>query len=98
MASAVRVVDLFLIRERRKVLALLESFAWDFSLGKKVELQGSGVTLSARQTATGNQQGRAVVELEPMATWDEAVSIVAARRGGSIQLLPIGSDGADSGS
>lgn len=57
--------DVFVLRERHMVLVRLPSFAWDFTLGLRVHVQGSGLTLDMKQIGTGNHQGRATIMLSP---------------------------------
>jgi hypothetical protein len=87
MENSVRVIEVFTIGERRVLLAVLESFDWNFSLGLGVQLQGSGTVLRARQAGSGNHEGRAVVELSPSTTWEQALEMVRNLQKGPINLV-----------
>jgi len=60
----------FPIEEKKHIIVHLESFDWDFSLGIVVELISGKHVLLARQAGSGNHEGNAVLELEPLESWD----------------------------
>jgi hypothetical protein len=70
------VIEVFMLQEQHRFLVVLECFDWDFTLGLMVELRGRGGALTARQTGTADHEGHAVVQLEPLTTWDDALAAV----------------------
>ena len=64
--------DVFVLRERKAVLVRLSSFEWDFTLGLRVHIRGSGLSLDAKQVGTGNHEGRATIMLSPEGEWFDA--------------------------
>lgn len=72
MNAHIRVSKVFMVKERRRVLAVLDSFEWTFALGATVDLCGKGVCLEVRQAGSGNHEGHAVVELAALVPWEEA--------------------------
>lgn len=68
-----RVKRLFVMETDKSLIAHLESFEWDFTLGRAVELDVRGVRIAARQVGSGNHQGVPVLLLKPSLDWNDVM-------------------------
>jgi hypothetical protein len=83
--------DVFVLRQREAVLVRLPSFEWDFTIGLRVLLRGSGPELKMKQTGTGNHEGRATILLSADKEWGEAEAVLRALLAGGVVTLTVAS-------
>ena len=71
----VAVSRVFLLNRNKQIFAHLSSFEWDFTPGE-VRIRCGEEVFVVQQIGSGNHEGRAVVVLSPIGSWDEVTAYI----------------------
>lgn len=64
--------DVWVLPKTKAVLVRLPAWDWTLKQGARLALASGSLRLEARQTGTGNHEGRPAIYLSPVKEWSEA--------------------------
>lgn len=70
-----------LLRDSQRVLTTLSDFAWDYAPGTRVRLSAEKDAVVAIQCGSGNHEGKPVLMLRAMESWDELLRFFERSKG-----------------